>query len=216
MDTQSSFDFVRNHLYVDHKLVLAKMQSRLKSYTFDETDVMNWCQEVEKEIGDVESMVQYIEVSIPVDNYTMATLPCNIFKIYDIYSKPQDHKSVVNFSYGKDGRNIYINSELRLNKIYINYVGNPVNKDGIPLIVRTHEMACVYYCLYNSLMEDALLGNVDKQMWMLFNQRASNFIAQAVGSLRNMTNDDWNKLNIIQGNQVPRIGNIKLLNTNFS
>lgn len=216
MDTQSNFDFIRNDLYVDHKVVLAMIRSRFKTLEFIEEDIMNFCQEAEREIGDVENMVKFIEIPVPLENNYRGLLPCNIYRILDVYSRPKDNTSRILFNRNKDGRYLYVESKYKLDKVYMNYVGNPVNKNGLPLIVRGHEMACMYYALYNSLMESAMLGKIDGNMWAMIRNESPLRIASAVGSVRHMTHEDWNHLNIIQGNMIPKIGNISLLNTQFS
>ncbi len=216
MDTQSNFDFVRNDLYVDHKVVLAMIQSRFKSIDFEEEDVMNFCQEAENEIGDIENMVKFIEVAIPVDNFVRCLIPCNVHRILDVYSRPRDPKSTVRFNRNPDGRYLYFDPELRLTKIYINYIGNPVNKDGVYLIVRGHEIACMYYSIYHALMEDALMGKIDRNIWKMIRDETPLRMIEAGSSIRHMTHEDWNRLNIIQGNMIPKIGGITLLNTQFS
>lgn len=215
MDTSLNFDFVRNDLYCDHKLIMAKMQSRFKNQTFYEEEVMNYCQECEQQIGDIDSMVKFIEIPLIVTDFSKALMPCNVFKIMDVYLQPKDNNSRVNYNRNGDGRYLFFDTDLRLRRVYINYIGTPVNRDGIPLIVRAHEMACLYYSLYNSLMEVASEGKFDMSMWGLFRNETPLRIAEAIGSKRHRDSADMNHLDIIRGNMVPKIGSMSLLNTTF-
>lgn len=209
----SNFEMVRNDKYVDHHVILSGMNSLFKKIDFNEIDVINWCQEIEtREICDVDNMVKFVEVPLAVDDFVFVTKPCNIYKILDVFDK---HNNPVPFTTNQNGTKLVLRPEKKHTMVYINYVGMPVNEQGIPLVIRGHENACIYGCLQNALMEPAAMGEINANFYAMIQQKATNFIIEARGTIRHKTREDWNKLNIIQGNIVPKIGGLSLYHLNF-
>lgn len=209
----SPSDYTRNHKYVDHLVILSNLQRLFKNKEFYEPDVINWCQEVEtRDICDVDNMVRFVEVPLKVDNYNSIELPCNIYKIDDLFLS---NGVRVPFTTSQNGSKLIVRDELTLVSVYINYIGTPVDEQGTPLIVRGHENACVYKCLTNGFMEEFAMGTVNQNAYMMWEQKATNYIRDARNGLRHKTRGDWNNLNIIQGNLVPKIGRLALYQNTY-
>lgn len=209
----SNFEYVRNDKYVDHRVILAGMMSLFKQRDFSEVDVINWCQEVEtRNICDVDNMVKFVKIPLAVEDFTFIDKPCNVYRILDLFD---GRNNPIPFTTNQNGTRLVVRRELRLTSVQMNFVGMPVMDDGTPLIIRGHENACIYKCLANALMEDFSLGKLNANFYDMIQKKATNYIIEARGTLRHKTREDWNKLNIIQGNIIPKIGGISLYHLNF-
>lgn len=205
---QSNFEYIRNNKYIDHRVIMGNLMSLFKQKDFNEPDIINWCQEVEtRDIGDVDNMVKFVQVPLKVDNFVSADLPCNIYRILDVFNA---NETPIPFTTSQNGSKLIFRKELNLTGVYINYVGMPVSEDGTPLIVRGHENACLYKCITNAFMEDFALGKISQGAYALWEQKATGYILEASSNRRHYTREDWNNLNIIQGNLIPKIGGLSL------
>ena len=200
-----------NHLYTDHKNIMARLSRTFTMKTINEADIIEWCQEAETDIiQDVDNMYKFIEVELDIEN-DRAYLPCNIYKILDVYLTPEDSTSRID--YYKVGPYISVDSSQNYTSIYIDYLGNPVDlKTGIPLIVRGHEIACEAYCTWKLFYQDIIMDKISVDAKNRIEMKMSYELAAAIGtSKRHKDRSDMNREMIIRGNWVPRLANLKLI-----
>lgn len=204
-----------NNLYVTHKVILAALARVHKKKNWQEAEIMEWCQECLNQIVmDVETMVKYVEIGLSVPRTgpekNMVYTPCNVFRLLDVYDASGNR---IDYSYS--GSHIVLPSTNTLSTIYINYIGTPINENGIPLIPKSQIMACETYCKVKGFEEDVAYGLFNAQIWNLWDQKVSNMILAGKNDWRFKDRHQIDRLNIIHGNLVPVIGSIKLVHKEF-
>ncbi len=197
--------------FINHKTILTSLERTFKEKQFDEEDILNWCQEVETlYIADPSSMVAYMEIPLAVSNFKVV-LPSNIYKIRDVYFNKESYGRIAFQQIG-----IYLSvPNYTEDKLYINYVGTPLDKDCLPLIHKDHQAACETYCKINSFEEDALLGQINMSVFADWKQRFDGMIQSAKVSFRDWDNSRYERMNIIMGSQIPRVGYVPMANSQF-
>ncbi len=204
-----------NNLYVTHKVILASLARVHKKKNWQEPEIMEWCQECLNNIViDVETMAQYIGVGLSVPqtgpNKNMVYTPCNIFRILDVFDSGSNR-----IVYSYNGSYIILPSTNTLSTIYINYIGTPIDDNGIPLIPKSQIIACETYCKLKAFEEDVAYGEFDASLYMMWDQKLTNMISAGKNDWRFKDRYAIDKLNIIHGNLVPVIANIKLAHKEF-
>ena len=178
-----------------------------KTTQFNEEDILNWCQEVETiYIADPDSMILYKTIPLPLSN-GFVTLPPNLYKILDVYDNPKKNNRL---SYNKLPKKLYI-PNVKEETIYLNYVGTPINEDCIPLIHADHQPACETFCLINHFMEDALNNKINQNMYFDWKQRFDGMIQAAKAYGRDWDAQRLQRMDIILGSQIPKIGFMPLV-----
>jgi len=201
--------------YVSHHVIAANISRKWKSKTFNLTDIMEWCSIAETSfLKEIDKMVHFYQIDLVVDtdNHT-ALLPCNIFRILDVYSDPNNSESAVS-SYN-NGSHLILPDTYTGDVIYINYVGQPISDEGEPLIIKGHENVCETYCLMCLFEEDAHLGKFPYQAWKEWDNKMSGQIAATKNDMRHYDRSYFNKLTIIRGNMIQKIGNVGLYHSQF-
>lgn len=204
-----------NNLYITHKVILASLARTHKRKNWQENEIMEWCQEcLNNVIVDVETMTKYVEIGLEVPTTgtqkNMVYLPCNIFRLLDVYDGSDNR---IDYSY--NGSYIILPSDNTLTAIYINYIGTPIDENGIPLIPKTQQIACETYCKVKGFEEDVAYGNFNAQLWMMWKNELTPMISAGKNDYRFRDRHAIDKLNIIHGNLTPVIANIKLVHKEF-
>jgi len=202
--------------YVSHHVIAARISRAWKDKTVNLDDIMEWCAEVEVSyMKDVDKMVQFYQVDLTVDTDNhIATLPCNVHRILDVYSDPNNSESAVN--YYNDGVKLILNENYTQADVYINYVGQPISDEGEPLIIKGHENACETFCLIRLFEAESTKGQFPPQKIAEWSDKFSNQMTAARNDMRHFGRDYFMKLNIIKGNMVPKIGKIGLHHSQFT
>lgn len=212
---------INNSRFVSHKVILSRLNRVYRNNQFNEGDVMEWCAEAEREhLANVDTMILYLEMPFevipPAANGLQPSilLPCNIYRILDVFSDANNKKSFVeNYN---EGSYLYLPVNYDKQYIFLNFVGLPIDENGDVLIVKGHEQACETFCKIKNFEEAAMTGKFDIRLWLEFEQKFSGQIANSKYSvMRTMQRSDYNKLLIIRGNMVPKIGRISLYHLNF-
>jgi len=203
-----------NSKYTDHLNILARLTRYIKQKEFHPDDVMEWCQEVETDyLGDVDNMFLFLQVPLVVTNYA-AKLPCNVHRVIDIYTDPNDNGSIV-FA-NNDGAKLFLGNWYNKDYVYINYYGTPINDQGVPMIIRGHEQACEAYCILKVYYEDILNDKVSTRSAVEMKEEFRNKLNMARRMVfRHMTREDVNKGVIIRHSMITHIGNLALKQKEF-
>lgn len=204
-----------NNLYINHRVIMASLARSHKRKNWLDAEIMEWCQEcLNNIITDIETMATYIEIGLAVPqtgpDKNMVYTPCNIFRLLDVFNSSG---SRIDYSY--NGSYIILPSDNTLTEIFINYKGTPIDDDGIPLIPKTQQLACETYCKIKAYEEDVAYGDFNGEIWMNWKNELPNMIAAGKNDWRFMDRHAIDKLNIIHGNLVPVIANIKLVHKEF-
>lgn len=206
-----------NSKYVSAEVIMADLARKYKSFEWDLDDVIEWCAQVETNyIPEVNQMVHYVKVPLTVTS-RQVELPCNIHRILDVYDS--DEARVQYYNNGaflvdlRDDTGEELDDSVET--IYINYVGLPLDDDGIPLILKGHEPACETFCKINFFEEKVALGEFSPDLWEKWNQQFSGQITSAKQSVRHMDRYDIDKLNIIKGNMIIKIGSMPIKQNTF-
>ena len=206
---------INNQRYVSPMDIYAKLSRKHKTKDFSYDDIVEWCAEEETDyIGDVDGMYKYLQVKLVVSNY-MAKLPCNIYRVLDVYTTLGDSNS--REPYNHSGAYINFNSDYLLDYVYIDYYGTPIDEEtGEPLILKGHEQACEAFCVYNVYYEDFLTGKLNGNAWGFIVDEWRAKTDASTGGFRHYDRQKLNDMNIILGNMVPKIGNLKLYGMEFA
>ena len=196
----------QNILYTDHHDIMTRLASYITQKNVQEADIMEWCQQAEVEhIKDMTSFWKYLNIKLKVINNT-AQLPCNVYRILDIFSSFGNNESRVN--YGCNRGFIFL-PDYNQDYVYINYIGTPINEDGLPMIAKGHEQACETYCLMKMFAEDYIYRKIDPNIYNLWEQKFQGQVTSIKQSLRRWDRNKLNTMNVMKYS-VMRIGNLKL------
>jgi hypothetical protein len=201
-----------NYKFTHPGIVYMDIKRTLPNKSFDYDDIVEWCAKVEATfIGDIDKMFIYECVPLTINKMRLAKLPCNIFKLEDIFTDIDNSDSTLP-NVGSNGAYLY-GFPISLKEgaiVYINYVGIPIDVNGDPLIVSGHEEACKQYCMTQILYEDYINQKVPMQIWMEMDRKFSGMITACKQDMRQFTREDFNKLIKIRASMISRIGRITL------
>jgi len=199
--------------YLTATTIAAMISRNYKSLDYDIYDVVEWCAEAEKHIGDFEGF-QRIN-NYPVDIVDKkALLPCNIYRLLSV----KDNKNTV-FNYENNGTfltfsdNSIASFQQGTNppdsgtlSLYIDYLGIPVDPNtGYPLIKDGHEEACYWYCLTKLLFEKYMNKDINESQWMFINDRYGHYVQKAKSGFQYVSRDDMDKFAMCVMNMVPKL-----------
>ncbi len=188
--------------YTNHKIVLADLGRNFKNMQWDEMDVIEWCQHVENRIvPDVDHMVKYIDHEVEVVN-GQAKVPHYAHRVekYSLTPKARKHVNVLRMdSY------IDVHHHLENGKIYVTFVGMPVDENCVPMIVKGHEQLCYWYCVKCAFTEKWLMGEIDHSRWDYITTTVSMMAVEVGQSLRHWTDEDYRKLHLVYGTDIAHL-----------
>lgn len=201
--------------YVSHHVIYADITRKHRQKTINIDDVMEWCGICEtRYTKDVDLMAWFVAVDLEVDtDNKRALLPCNVFRIFDVFSDENDDSSRV--EYYNTGTYLSLPEDYALDYVFITYAGIPVNELGEPLIIKGHENACETFCKLQIFEEDVCYGKFDKDMYLRWDDKFSGQLINAKTDMRHFDRDHFNKLIVIRGNMIPKIGVLSLYHNNF-
>ena len=192
-----------------------------KSNMLHPLTVAKWCAECETEfIGDVESFRTYVDVPLIVNANRQVLLPCNLYKINDVFGQIGNEESRITYSdngsYLSFSSNQTFPTDTSGNSIvYINYRGIAIDSEtGWPLIKKGHEYACERYVIKKMFIEDFYTGKLQAQVWDDIDIQLSNALSTANRPGR-MDNQKMLEIQHIRANMVLKPYMIPLYNMNF-
>ena len=193
----------------DHQLIIDKITRIHRDKQINEGDIIDWVSECETDyLQDVENMIGYAGIELTVKNYK-ALLPCNIYRILKVYTSRYDKNSDVPFN--RSGRWLYFNTDMKKDKVYIDFYGIRIDENGYPVVMEGHVPALVAFCVHNLYYEDWIQNKLDNSKWMFIYEDMVNKVRDTRNSLRNVTIEELNKLHFIQFNMVPKIGTMNFV-----
>jgi len=196
---------------INHVPILEELEKKFKDKTWDEEDVLRWCQQVETiYVADPDAMWKFMDIRVEVRGGRVM-LPSNLYKLIDVYD-PDTSKPV---RFNRTGMVIKQLIGYRKKAIALNYIGTPVDKDCIPLINEDHFSACETLCKINGFEVDALYNDINQGMYQDWKQRFDGMIQGVKGGFRNWSAQEFNDMVTIQGNEIPRVGRQPLLNNYY-
>ena len=203
---------IDNSRYTDHNHIFNRLARALRGTDkiLSKSDILEWCQEVETEFcPQPATMYRYMDMEFTVTNNRI-TLPCHIYEIKDVFTNLGDYGTRV--PYANPGSFLSFHPSLNLTKVYMNYIGTPIDiETGIPLILKGHEQACFWYCMYMMYLPEILDG---KKGEIVLNKE--NELAAAKGeSSRHKDNASKEHEQRIQYEMIPIPGRIKLMSNDW-
>jgi hypothetical protein len=204
---------MNNQKYVTPDVIAYELGREFKSKKWDIGDVRTWCGIVEtRYVKDIETMMKFEEVPLTVTS-NMLLLPCNVFRILDVYESVNK-----NLTYKNNGAYLY---DFKYNGVkqtysdnftlYLNYIGINIDEStGEILIVKGHEEACKTFCKIEAFAEDAAYGRFSKDIWAMWKEEFSGQFKAARYNVQHKSRLDIDNLNIIRGNMIPKIAGIEL------
>lgn len=203
--------FVNNHLYISPDVIYADLSRIYKNKSIEYYDIVEWCARVETlHLADIDKMFYFEGDEFEVKD-GMVLLPYNMFRLLDVYTDPKNSNSIIN-KIGNNGSVLYGFNMPDGKKIYLNYIGIPITDTGIPLIIKSHEEACGFFCRCRLFEEDMANGNFNANLWMMWDSKFSNAVTAAKQNYRAFKRSDINNLHKIKGMMIKRIGNTTLRN----
>ena len=205
-------EVVNNQKFVSVDVIAYELGQTFKSKNWNIGDIRTWCSVVEtRYVKDIETMAEFEEIDLTVDN-GMVLLPCNIFRILDVYKSENEI-----LEYKNNGSYLY---DFKINghkanyvdgtKLYIDYRGVNVDNNGEILIVKGHEEACKTYCKLQMFEEDAAFGRFDKSMFAMWKEEFSGQFKAARYNIQHKSRLKIDNLTVIRGNMIPKIGDLVL------
>lgn len=195
---------------------MARIGRKYKSRILVEADIIEWCQEVECDIiGEVDDMYPYIGFPLDVVN-SRAKLPCNVYRILDVYTTLRNDSSRVPFTRLKGY--IGLDPDMDYTSVYIDYYGTPIDfETGIPLIQVGHEFACEAHCTYNMFLDDISNNKISQYFAEKLEAKQTGEILAACGShrIRHKTRDQMNREQAIHYNMIPKPASFNLINGRY-
>jgi hypothetical protein len=176
------------------------------------SDVIEWCAQVEtRHIKDIESMIDYYGIGQVIE-HGMIKIPCNVFRILDIYDESDNQLFVSNNGhYLHDIMDLNGNALSDGDTVYINYVGIPVDEKGIPLIAAGHEIACETFCKLSMFEEDALFQRVNQNMYFSWKNEFPLQCKAARNTFQKQTRNDIEYASMPMQNMIQKIGDLPII-----
>ncbi len=206
---------VNSSFFISPEVIQADLSRVYKRKHFDIDDIVEWCGIAEtRYIKDIDLMCPVYEVPLSIVNGS-ALLPCNVYRLLDVYD---GYGSLISFTKNSSGAyigNFKYNGQTNAyteDIIYINYMGTPVEETtGYPLIIKGHENACEMFCKIRSFEEDAVLGNISYSVIDRWENRFSGLLAHvAQNPYKQKTQQAIKELDYIRGDMFPSIGKVVL------
>jgi len=195
--------------FITHEVIYNQLLTVFKNKSFDEEDILNWCQEVETiYVANPDDMLRYEQIPLTVQSSNRTLLPTNMYKLIDVYNKSNQA-----LSHYRNGRYLIIKNSKVGDEFFINYVGTPIDERGIPMIHKDHQPACETYCKIQAFQEEALNRTIDMNLYNNWQERFDGMCQSAKGGFRSWDSQRFQRMNIILGNQIPRIGFMPLSHT---
>ena len=205
--------FVNNSLYVSPEVIYARLKRIYKNKVIEIGDIIEWCAEVETEhIPELDKMF-YFEAEEFIVSNKMIQLPCHLHRLLDVYTDSSTSYSIIE-KVGNNGSYLYGFPEgiEDGDTIYLNYIGIAVTEEGYPLVIKTHEVPCMFFCRCRLFEEEMNNGEYPSQLWQMYDQK---FTASCVNARQNQIQwkrSDPNQLIKIRGMMIKRLGKTTLRN----
>lgn len=194
---------IDNHKYTTYKEIAARLSAIIKRKEINPADIMAWAIECETEwIGDFPSLVRYNVVKLKVRD-KMARIPPYCARLLDVYEDPSSNRKAVN--YYNNGAYIVLDSGYKNDYIYINFDGIALDEDGIPLIKKGHEEACIRHIIVNAYYEDFLDGRLNATAYGEMKEERNLQVQAAVQDYSNYDRKDLMEVAAIHMNMLPYI-----------
>lgn len=177
---------IANHRFVTTGNIARMISRAFKNITYSKDDIIEWCWEVTEAIGSYNSFHEFLNYEIAVTD-NKAILPCGVYRLLRI----NDGSGCRINDYTDYGNYIEVKGATRLK---IDYLGIPVDEEGLPAIDVEAKKACFYYCLQMLLMEDYFNGRVPENRWQDIDRKYWGWVAFARGSFRNRKMDDVDRV----------------------
>ena len=203
--------------YTTHEVILNRLTRTLRenNKAIDENDIIEWCQEVETEFcPNVDGMFLYTGIELVPKGHKVF-LPCNIYRIIDLYGDPGNSHSRLSFK--NYHRYIFLNVHHAPDKAYIDYYGTPIDfETGLPLILKGHEQACYWYCMYNLFLNDLATGKITGVFWNEIKEnKETEIYAGSTVSVRHKTRGEMVDSEKISYNMIPIPARQRLISNDF-
>jgi hypothetical protein len=201
--------------------VVSSMLARShKHLVFDKWDIVEWCAEAIKNVGNFESFHHFIpehdrECHLKIKN-KQALLPCGVYRLLRVYHRgvPMNNTDYIrNDAYlrfvrhhddwdnddGEDDDNFIPR------RVTIEYLGIPVDKDGMPKIDEIMIQACYWYCIKMLMTEDFLFGKVSPAAFGYVEEQYGKYVQKAKSSFKNTSRNDMDEIAMIMYNMIPKM-----------
>lgn len=203
-----------NQKYTNYRVIMGRV-ARIMSLMnmggmINEDDIIEWTAECEIDyIADYSYFVKFRQVPLTVAN-CIAKLPCNVYRIEDVYLPSG------NVPYYNDGAYLRLPEDFRGTVIYINYIGIPVDNEGIPLILKGHEQANVSFCVLQLLTPLHMAGQLkNPNVYAEYTDKVNYQCHAAKNGYRHKDRAAVNQEVIVWGNTIPKIGGLLLAHEAF-
>ena len=193
-----------NSKYTTYGDIFERLTRTFPEKNIQESDIIAWCAECETEwIGDIEAMTQYTKKALTVSNL-QALLPCNVYRILDVYTDPTNPNSVI--PYYNNGAYLIFGSDVTETTVYINYHGITIDQDtGYPLIKQGHEQACEAFCLWKLSYSDWMTNRIDNSKFAYIEEQKNLQIDAAKYDMRNFDRQRLRNIRTIMANMRPQL-----------
>jgi len=187
--------------------IMAMVARDHKNKVLDRDDIIEWCAECERDfVYDIDQMVYYKGIGLAVKN-DRTILPCNIFRLLEA----KRTRNGTRITYRRNGRFLIFGTHSELGAVYIDYVGLPVDENGVPYILEGHEQACAAYVVYKLYLGDFLAQKITLNAWAEIKQDMINKVRACGQDFRHYSSEYFDSLRKIQFDMVPKLYGVKLI-----
>ena len=213
-----------NNKYISVKTIAAKLARDVPSVEFDINDVVEWCAEAEKNIGEFMYFEPHTDVEVKVKN-RRGELPCNIWRLLQV-KRNRNCSGCEVLNYYNDGTFLNFSDNSFTNalvsggnvpehgefSVFIDYIGIPMDDEGFPMVMEGHQEACYWYILTKILFEDYLENKISTDRWNFIQEMYGKYVTKAKSSMQNLSRNDIDRLAMIR---MTMVRNVRMPKRNF-
>jgi len=197
--------------YITHKAVLESLEQKFPEKKWDEEDVYKWCQQVQLLlVADPDALWMYKNIHLPVISGKVE-LPSNLYKLIDVFD-PETNDRV---RYNRRNKTLKKLIDFSKDVIAINFIGNPIDDNCMPLINEDYVFACETFCKINGFENDMLYNKINQNVYFDWTNRFDGMLQGAKGSFVDWGAQEFGEMMVIMGNEIPKIGYQPLATTYY-
>jgi len=183
---------------MNYEDVLSKISARNKSLAYDKFDIIDWCSEVVRSIGNLDYCNYYAQLKLEKTPSGYLPLPCNFYKLDEVFNGSVSVDPAMFRQMGD--KQLWVSPEFG-NNVFINYYGFWLDENGYPELFSEEVVEAAYwYCLEMLRLDDFLNGLITQSAYGHIIDKKERWFGAAKGSYRQMTKNRLNRFNLLRMN----------------
>ena len=198
-------------IYTSAKNIYTQIARLFPNDNIHEDDIFEWCMDAEiNYIADGDLLYKFIDVPVTIDKtLKIGALPCNVRRIIDVYNKED-----VPVEYQVTASN-HIKVKSNIDTVYLTYLGIPVDEEGVPKILSSHQPALLTFCKMRIVEEKVLRGEMPMGLLQKYEVQFSNQVTALKQAATHKNKEHYDKVEIIRFNMIKKVGQERLFKNMF-